>query len=91
MENGRMNTYVCLLALPWTYVSENVFKEESTFYSGDRVIGAQQLSFCNININMIRDAIQWDTSIQNLQDDCNESVGYSKKLLEFNIKFTAIL
>ena len=57
MENGRMNTYVCLLALPWTYVHENVFKEESTFYSGDHVIGAQQLSFCNININMIRDAI----------------------------------
>lgn len=57
MENGRMNTYVCLLVLPWAHVHEKVFKEESTFYSGDHVIGAQQLSFCNININMMRDAI----------------------------------
>ena len=57
MENGRMNTYVGLLVLPWTYVHEKVFKEELTFYSGDHVIGAQQLSFCSININMMRAAI----------------------------------
>lgn len=57
MENGRMNTYVCLLVLPWAYVHKKVFKEEFTFYSGGHVIRAQQLSFCSININMMRDAI----------------------------------